>query len=186
MPAGSFYDPLLCGTHHDHSGSRLLTDKSADRRVKRCRNLPHNQYRGHLLAALDRLSWAGFAAVVAGVGAPVVLVIGAGLQFAPVARAGALFQGTVPLAVACLAAIVLKERITTIRKAGLVLVVCGVSMIGGLDLSSFGSRQSVGHLLFLSATCMWACCTVAIRRARIDGLHAAAIAAVVSLLYLPV
>jgi drug/metabolite transporter (DMT)-like permease len=34
---------------------------------------------------------------------------------------------------------------------------------------------------------MWACCTVAIRRARIDGLHAAAIAAVVSsLLYLPV
>jgi drug/metabolite transporter (DMT)-like permease len=34
---------------------------------------------------------------------------------------------------------------------------------------------------------MWACYTVAIRRARMDGLHAAAIAAVVSLLfYLPV
>jgi drug/metabolite transporter (DMT)-like permease len=137
--------------------------------------------------AIDRLSWPGFAAVVAGVGAPVVLVIGAGLQFAPVAHAGALFQGTVPLAVACLAAIVLKERIATIRKAGLVLVVGGGSMIGGLDLSSLGGRQSIGHLLFLSATCMWACYTVAIRRARIDGLHAAAIAAVVSLLlYLPV
>jgi drug/metabolite transporter (DMT)-like permease len=136
--------------------------------------------------AIDRLGWPGFASVVAGVGAPVVLVIGAGLQFAPVAHAGALFQGTVPLAVACLAAIVLKERITTTRKAGLVLVVCGGSMIGGLDLSSLGGRQGIGHLLFLSATCMWACCTVAIRRARIDGLHAAAIAAVVSLLiYLP-
>ena len=92
-----------------------------------------------------------------------------------------------PLAVACLAAIVLKERIATIRKAGLVLVVCGGSMIGGLGLSSFGGRQSIGHLLFLLASSMTACYTVAIRRARVDGLHAAAIAAVASaLLYLPV
>jgi len=74
-----------------------------------------------------------------------------------------------------------------IRKAGLVLVVWGGSMIGGLDLSNFGGQQSIGHLLFLSASFMTACYTVAIRRARIDGLHAAAIAAVVSLLlYLPV
>jgi drug/metabolite transporter (DMT)-like permease len=41
--------------------------------------------------------------------------------------------------------------------------------------------------LFLTAACLWACYAVAIRRARLDGLHAAAIAAVVSLLvYLPV
>ena len=54
-------------------------------------------------------------------------------------------------------------------------------------VSSLGGRQSIGHLLFLSATCMTACYTVAIRHARIDGLHAVAIAAVVSLLvYLPV
>jgi drug/metabolite transporter (DMT)-like permease len=93
----------------------------------------------------------------------------------------------VPLAVACFAAVVLKERIATIRKAGLVLVVCGGAMIGGLGLSSFGGRQSIGHLLFLLASFLTACYTVAIRRSRIDGLHAAAIAAVVSLLlYLPV
>ena len=135
---------------------------------------------------IDRLGWSGFAAVVLGGGAPVALIIGAALQFAPVAHAGALYQGTVPLAVACLAAIVLKERIATIRKIGLVFVVCGGSMIGGLDLSSFGGRQSIGHLLFLLASFMTACYTVAIRRTRVDGLHAAAIAAVVSLLlYLP-
>ena len=137
--------------------------------------------------AINRLGWPGFAAVVTGVGAPIVLIIGAGLQFAPVAHAGALFQGTVPLAVACLAAVVLKERVGAIRKAGLFLVVCGGLTIGGLGLSNLGGRQSIGHLLFLSATCMWACYTVAIRRAHIDGLHAAAIAAVVSLLlYLPI
>jgi drug/metabolite transporter (DMT)-like permease len=135
---------------------------------------------------IDRLGWSDFAAVVLGGGAPVALIIGAALQFAPVAHAGALYQGTVPLAVACLAAIVLKERIATIRKIGLVFVVCGGSMIGGLDLSSFGGRQSIGHLLFLLASFMTACYTVAIRRTRVDGQHAAAIAAVVSLLlYLP-
>jgi drug/metabolite transporter (DMT)-like permease len=137
--------------------------------------------------AIDRLGWSGFAAVVFGGGAPVALVIGAALQFAPVAHAGALYQGTVPLAVACLAAIALRERVVTSRKAGLVLVVCGASMIGGLGLSSFGGRQSIGHLLFLLASLMTAYYTVAIRRSRIDGLHAAAIAAVVSLLiYLPI
>jgi drug/metabolite transporter (DMT)-like permease len=137
--------------------------------------------------AIDRLGWSGFAAVVAGAGAPVPLVIGAALQFAPVAHAGALYQGMVPLVVACFAAIALKERIVAIRKAGLVLVVCGGSMIGGLGLLSFGGPQSIGDLLFLLAAFMTACYTVAIRRAHIDGLHAAAIAAVVSLLlYLPV
>src|SRR5262252_2661899 len=60
-------------------------------------------------------------------------------------------------------------------------------MMGGLGLASFGGRQSIGHLLFLLASFLTAWYTVAIRRTRIDGLHAAAIAAVVSLLlYLPV
>jgi drug/metabolite transporter (DMT)-like permease len=50
-----------------------------------------------------------------------------------------------------------------------------------------GGRQSLGDLLFLLASFMTACYTMALRRARIDGLHAAAIAAVVSLLlYLPI
>jgi drug/metabolite transporter (DMT)-like permease len=72
------------------------------------------------------------------------------------------------------------------RKAGLVVVGLGGLVISGLGISSFGGRQGVGHLLFLSAACLLACYTVAIRHARLDGLHAAAIAAVVSLLvYFP-
>ena len=136
--------------------------------------------------AIDRLGWAGFAAVVTGAGAPVVLVIGMGFRFAPVAHAGVLYQGMVPLAVACLATVVLQERIVAIRKVGLVLVLGGGLMIAGLDILSLGGRQSIGDLLFLSATCMTAGYTVAIRRAQVDGLHAAAIGAVCSLLiYLP-
>ena len=60
-------------------------------------------------------------------------------------------------------------------------------MIGGLGVSSLTGRQSIGHVLFISSVFMTACCTVGVRRAGIDGLHAAAIAAVVSLLfYLPI
>ena len=70
---------------------------------------------------------ARFLVVVAGAGAPVALIVGMGLRFAPTAHAGALYQGIVPLAVACLAAFILKERITAIRKASLFLVLCGGS-----------------------------------------------------------
>jgi drug/metabolite transporter (DMT)-like permease len=136
--------------------------------------------------AFDRLGWPGLMAVVIGAGAPVPLLVGAGLSFAPVAHASVLTYGIAPLIVACLAAVALKERLVPIRKFGLVLVGLGGLVIGGLGISSFGGRQSIGHLLFLTAACLWACYTVAIRRARLDGLHAAAIAAVVSLLvYFP-
>jgi drug/metabolite transporter (DMT)-like permease len=136
--------------------------------------------------ALERLGWPGFLAIVFGAGAPQLLVVGAGLLFAPVAHAGALYQGVVPLAVACLASVVLKERVATVPKIGLSIVLVGAFMIGGVGLSSLGGRQSIGDLLFVTAAGMVAAYTVAMRRARIDGLHAAAIAAVASLIvYLP-
>ena len=51
---------------------------------------------------------------------------------------------------------------------------------------TIGTAENVGHVLFLATGLAWACYTVAMRRARLDGLHAAAIAGVSSLvLYLP-
>jgi drug/metabolite transporter (DMT)-like permease len=136
--------------------------------------------------AFNRLGWLGFIAVVIGAGAPVPLLVGAGLSFAPVADASVLTYGIAPLIVACLAAVALKERLVPIRRTALVLVGLGGLVIGGLGISSFGGRQSIGHLLFLTAAGLWACYAVAIRRVRLDGLHAAAIAATVSLLvYFP-
>jgi len=52
---------------------------------------------------------------------------------------------------------------------------------------TLGTRQNIGHALFLCAGLAWASYTVAMRRSRLDGLHAAAIAAAASfVLYLPV
>ena len=137
--------------------------------------------------ALERLGWIGLAAIVLGGGAPVLLA-NAGLLFAPAAHAGALFPGVMPLMVAILAAATLHEVFTTSKKLGFVLILLGVF---GIALDANGGavnlRQSVGDVLFLGSGLAWACYTVAMRRARLGGLHAAAIAAVGALLlYVPV
>jgi drug/metabolite transporter (DMT)-like permease len=145
--------------------------------------LPYVMSRG---LALERLGWTGLAAIVIGCGAPMVLLANAGLVFAPAAHAGALFPGVMPLMVAILAAAILKEAFTPRKRLGFALIVTGAIGIVWGSGGSIGTAQNVGHVLFLAAGLAWACYTVAMRGARLDGLHAAAIAAVVSLvLYLP-
>ena len=136
--------------------------------------------------ALDRLGWAGLGAIVVGCGAPMVLVANAGLLFAPAAHAGALFPGVLPLQVAALAALLLGEAFAGPRRIGFALVLAGIVAIVWGAGGTLGSAQNLGHALFLAAGFLWACYTVAMRRARLGGLHAAAIAAVGALLtYLP-
>ena len=134
--------------------------------------------------AIDRLGWIGLAALVLGCGAPMVLLVNAGLLFAPAAHAGALFSGVVPMMVALLAT---HEASTCSKKAGLTLILAGVIGVIWSAGGTIGTQQNIGHILFLGGALLWACYTVAMRRARLDGLHAAAIAAGVTLLlYLPV
>jgi drug/metabolite transporter (DMT)-like permease len=145
--------------------------------------LPYVMRRG---LAFERLGWIGLAAIVIGGGAPVLLA-NAGLLFAPAAHAGALFPGVMPLAVALLAAAILHEPFTDAKKLGFVLILLGVFAIAWNAGGAVGSGQTIGHALFLGSAVAWACYTVAMRRARLDGLHAAAIAAVGALfLYIPV
>jgi drug/metabolite transporter (DMT)-like permease len=115
-----------------------------------------------------------------------VFFANAGLMFAPAAHAGALFPGVMPLMVALLAALTIGERFTPAKRIGFALIVPGVFAIaGGGD--GLGSAVLLGDALFLASGLAWACYTVAMRRARLDGLHAAALAAVGALvLYLPI
>lgn len=146
--------------------------------------LPYFLKRG---LALDRLGWTGAFAIAIGCGAPMVLFVNAGLLFAPAAHGGALFPGVMPLMVAVLAAVVLKEAFTRRKSAGLVLIVAGAITIVWATGGTIGTRQNIGHALFLCAGLAWAAYTVAMRYARLDGLHAAAIAGVASLVfYVPV
>jgi drug/metabolite transporter (DMT)-like permease len=137
--------------------------------------------------AIERLGWSGLMTIVLGGGAPMVLLANTGLLFAPAAHAGALFAGVVPLFVALLAAPVLGEPFSVKKGIGLVLIACGVGAIVWGAAGTIGKSQNIGHALFLCAALAWALYTIAMRRARLDGLHAAAIAAIGALLfYLPV
>jgi drug/metabolite transporter (DMT)-like permease len=86
-----------------------------------------------------------------------------------------------------LAAVVLGEAFTVAKRIGLALIVAGALDIVWGAGGTIGSRQNVGHAMFISAGMLWACYTVAMRKARLEGLHAAAVAAVGSLItYVPV
>src|ERR1700754_4432737 len=136
--------------------------------------------------AVDRLGWSGLAAIVLGGAAPVFLA-NWGLTFAPAAHAGTLFPGVMPLMVALMAAVVLREEFTRTKMLGFALILPGVLVITLASGGEVGSAQNLGHALFLCAGLAWAFYTVALRGARLDGLHAAAISAVGSaLLYLPI
>ncbi len=137
--------------------------------------------------AVDRLGGLGMAAILVGGGAPLVLASYGGLIFAPAAHAASLFTALIPLYVAIVAAVVLGEAFTVAKRIGLVLIVAGVLGIVWGAGGTIGSRQNIGHALFVAAGLLWACYTVALQKARLDGLHAAAIAAVGSLIaYVPV
>jgi drug/metabolite transporter (DMT)-like permease len=137
--------------------------------------------------AVDRLGWTGLAAIMLGGGAPMVLVSYGGLLFAPAAHAASLYTALIPLYVAILAAVVLGEGFTVAKRLGLVLIVTGVLGIVWGAGGMIGSRQNIGHAMFIGAGMLWACYVVTMRKARLDGLHAAAIAAVGSLVaYVPV
>ena len=137
--------------------------------------------------AVDRLGWAGLAAIVVGGGAPMVLVSYGGLIFAPAAHAASLYTALIPLYVAIVAAVVLGEAFTVAKRIGLVLIVAGVLGIVWGAGGMIGTRQNIGHAMFICAGMLWAGYVVAMRKARLEGLYAAFITAVGSLMaYIPI
>ena len=91
-----------------------------------------------------------------------------------------------PLMVAILSAAILREAFTLTKMIGFALILPGIFCIAWTRASGTTSTQSIGHALFLGSALAWACYTVAMRRAHLEGLHAAAIAAVGALfLYVP-
>jgi drug/metabolite transporter (DMT)-like permease len=138
--------------------------------------------------ARERLGWFGLAVLIAGVGAPYVLVAAGGLQFAPASDQGALNPGCMPLFVALLAVLVLGETLSAAQKSGLWLIAAGALVIVGWHAAAGASAaRAFGDALFLLASFLTACFTVVMRQARLAPLHATALVSTGSLvIYLPV
>ncbi|MGL6162506.1 DMT family transporter [Microbulbifer sp.] len=134
--------------------------------------------------ALDRLGTGGLLAVVAGFGAPYILLISLGLQTAPASAAGSLNPGVMAVVFVLLGWRIFGDRIGPARILGVVAILVGASFFAGVPGAE---TASVGHLILLFTGVMWAGYTLVVRRAGIPALHATAIVAVGSaILYLPV
>jgi drug/metabolite transporter (DMT)-like permease len=137
--------------------------------------------------AIEKAGWFNWLLIVGCAGVPYVLLASSGLQFAPAAQGGALIPGTLPLWAALLAWLVLKEHISGLRRLGLALIPIGIVTILGTGLFHFETGHWRGHLMFIGASMTWATFTIAMRRSKLDALHAAAIVSVVSaVIYLPI
>lgn len=136
--------------------------------------------------ALERLGALRLFILVCSAGAPYVLVAASGLKLAPVAHAGALLPGSMPLFVALLSFLLTRERFGASRLIGYALIAIGGAAIAGPTALSFGDTQ-MGHILLLIGAFVWAGYAIVLRASGLDSLHAAALVSTGSLiLYGPV
>jgi drug/metabolite transporter (DMT)-like permease len=137
--------------------------------------------------ARARLGTIGLIVLIAGQGAPYVLVAASGLHFAPAHDQAALNPGCMPLFVALIAAIVLEEKISAPQRLGLALILGGAVVIVGWHAAASSTSRSFGDALFLFASFLTACFTVVMRQGKLEPLHTAALVSTGSLvIYLPV
>ena len=110
-----------------------------------------------------------------GAGLPFGLVSSAGAQFAPAAHMGTLLPGTIPLFVALLSVLVLKETFAPGRILGLALIVGGIAALGSHSLTMGETGMWRGDLLFLVASLLWSIYTIAFRKSGMSPWHSAAV-----------
>jgi drug/metabolite transporter (DMT)-like permease len=119
------------------------------------------------------------ALMLAGGGAPFVLIAGSGLSLAGAAEAGALLPGTVPLGVA-LVSLALGERFSAIRAGCFALIGGAVAAVVAPGLGASGQWEGYG--LLLGAALLSTAYTIALRRSGIGAWEAAAFVSIGSVI----
>ena len=117
-----------------------------------------------------------------GAGVPYVLVMVAGLSFAPAGHAGVITPASM-LAFSTLGGVLLLgDRMQPHRLFGLAVIVLGLCII---DFENFAATTEdfwVGDLMFLAGGLLWASYTVGCRAWSVDPLQATALVSVLSML----
>jgi drug/metabolite transporter (DMT)-like permease len=122
-----------------------------------------------------------------GAGLPMVFCAVIGLSLAPARHGGVMFSAMSAVFGAITAAIFLRERMSGLRSAGLLVTMVGMALIAGMSLFEGSLRTSAGHALFLAGALAWAFYTVGVRKSGISSMHGTAIVIVLSwLLYIPI
>ncbi|MDQ0510320.1 DMT family transporter [Ancylobacter amanitiformis] len=106
------------------------------------------------------------------------LVVGNAMRFVPAADVGPLLPGTMPLVVAVISVVALRERLGLARALGFACIALGVLALGGRGVMFPQDGAWRGHLLLLCGATMWAGYTLAFRR---TGMKATEIVGLIGL-----
>jgi drug/metabolite transporter (DMT)-like permease len=119
---------------------------------------------------------------IIGAGTPFVLLTATGMKYSTSSDFAALVPGTMPLLVAVISAVFLKERMGWLRALGFVCCSVGVFSIAGRSILAADSDANFGHILLLFAALNYAGYTIAFRRSGLTPIEATGIVAFWSLL----
>ncbi len=119
-------------------------------------------------------------------GTPFGLLMFGALQFAPPSHAAVFPFTAMSVMGMVLGAVALGERMTWRRTAGIAVVLAGLVLVSGVEVSSLTLRASVGDAMFLAAGTLWAGFGIVLRKHRLDPLLATAVISISALLtYVP-
>jgi len=119
-------------------------------------------------------------------GTPFGLLMFGALQFAPPSHAAVFPFTAMSVMGMVLGSVVLGDHMTTRRVTGIAVVLVGLVLLSGLELSSLTLRASLGDAMFLAAGTLWAGFGIVLRKHRLDPLLATAVISISALLtYVP-
>jgi drug/metabolite transporter (DMT)-like permease len=114
-------------------------------------------------------------------GLPMTMLMIGGLALAPAAHGATITPGTVLVVGAIASVVLLGARASLPLVAGICIALAGLACIGLSSGTAGGPDVLRGDLMFLATGLLWGLYPTMIQRWRIDGLHATAILAVLSL-----
>jgi drug/metabolite transporter (DMT)-like permease len=140
-----------------------------------------------LTRGLSGLALGRAVVISCGVGAPFALASFAGMSLAPIAHAGVLTNGTMPIFAAILGIVWLHERPARQRLVAMALIIVGGALIGGDSFTGAAAPlQWFGDLLLVAAGALFALYMTALRKWQPEILQSIVAVPVVSaVIYLP-
>ena len=119
-------------------------------------------------------------------GTPFGLLMFGALQFSPPSHAAVFPFTAMSVMGMVLGAVVLGDRMTLRRIAGIAVVLTGLVLVSGVEASSLTLRASIGDAMFLAAGTLWAGFGIVLRKHRLDPLLATAVISISALFtYVP-
>lgn len=119
-------------------------------------------------------------------GTPFGLLMFGALQFAPPSHAAVFPFTAMSVMGMVLGALVLGDRMTWRRMAGISVVLAGLVLVSGVDTASLTRRAAIGDAMFVAAGTLWAGFGIVLRKNRLEPMLATAVISISALLtYVP-